>query len=50
MKHIFVANPAAGKKNSVEEIRREVAKLEGRYDISVYETAGRGDATRFVKA
>ena len=49
MKHIFVANPAAGKKNSVEEIKREVARFSDRYDVSVYETAGRGDATRFVK-
>ena len=49
MKHIFVANPAAGKKNSVEEIKREVARFSDRYDVSVYETVGRGDATRFVK-
>ena len=49
MKHIFVANPAAGKKNSVDEIKSEVAKVADRYDVSVYETQGRGDATRFVK-
>ena len=45
MKHVFIANPAAGKKNSVEEIRRETAKLSHLYDITVYETAGHGDAT-----
>lgn len=49
MKHIFIANPAAGPKSSVALIREETARLADRYDISVYETRGAGDATRFIR-
>jgi diacylglycerol kinase (ATP) len=49
MKHIFIANPAAGPKSSVTLIREETARLADRYDVSVYETQGVGDATRFIK-
>lgn len=49
MKHIFIANPAAGHKSSVATIKEEVERLSDRYDVTVYETAGQGDATRFVK-
>lgn len=50
MKHIFIANPAAGHKSSVPLIREEVAKVSDRYDVEIYETAGQGDATRFIRA
>ena len=49
MKHIFIANPAAGHTNAVPRIKEEVARLVHRYDVSVYETVGVGDAIRFVK-
>ena len=49
MKHILVINPAAGKTNSVPRIRAEVEPLRARYDIGIYETTGKGDATTFVK-
>lgn len=49
MKHILVANPAAGKKNALPTIRAELESLGGRYDVELYETKGVGDATRFVK-
>lgn len=51
MKHIFVANPSAGPKNSVAEIRAlvEARKAKTGEDIEVYETKDRRDATAFVK-
>ena len=50
MKHVFIANPAAGAHNAVPHIRAEVERLCGRYDCAVHETTGKGDATRFVRA
>lgn len=49
MKHILVANPAAGKKNALPDILAEVERLKDKYDIEIYETQGVGDATRFVR-
>lgn len=49
MKHIMVVNPAAGPQNALEKIRAEVAKYSD-YDIEIYETRGKGDATAFVRA
>lgn len=49
MKHILVANPAAGKKNALPTIRAELEALGGRYDVELYETTAIGDATRFVR-
>ncbi len=50
MKHIFIANPAAGHVSAVPRIKEEVATLVENFDISVYETRGVGDATRYIKA
>ena len=49
MKHILVINPAAGKTNSLPRILEEVEPLRASYDVEVYETKGKGDATAFVK-
>ena len=49
MKHILIFNPAAGHTNSVPRIREEAAALSEAYDIEIYETQGRGDATAYVK-
>ena len=49
MKHILVVNPAAGKKNALPTIMKEVERLREKYDIEIYETTGVGDATRFVR-
>ncbi len=49
MKHILVVNPAAGPTNSLPRIRKQVEDLADRYDVSVYETKGHGDATTFVR-
>lgn len=49
MKHILVVNPAAGHTNALPRIREEADALKGRYDIEIYETKCKGDATEFVK-
>ena len=49
MKHIFVVNPAAGHTNALPRIQKEIEALGGSYDLSIYETKGKGDATAFVK-
>ena len=49
MKHILVVNPAAGRTNAVPRILAEVEPLRAAYDIEIYETRGKGDATDFVK-
>jgi diacylglycerol kinase family enzyme len=50
MKHIFIANPAAGPVDSVPHIRAEVEKLRARYDCEIYETRAPGDAIRYIRA
>lgn len=49
MKHILVINPAAGRTNSLPRILEEVEPLRASFDIEIYETKGKGDATEFVK-
>lgn len=49
MKHILIVNPAAGKTNSLPKIREEVASLAEKYDVTIYETTGKGDATLAVR-
>ena len=49
MKHIMIVNPAAGPKNALDTIRAEVKKHSD-YDIEIYETKKKGDATEFVRA
>ena len=50
MKHILIVNPAAGKTNALPRIREEAAALAEKYDIEIYETKGRGDATAYVRS
>ena len=49
MKHIIVVNPAAGRKSAVPAVLAQAEKLKGAYDVTLYETQGIGDATRFVR-
>ncbi len=51
MKHYFITNPAAGKKNSCEELHNKIKAVcsECGVDFEIYETTAAGDATRFVK-
>ena len=49
MKHILVINPAAGHTNSKPRILEEVEPLRASYDIEIYETKAKGDATDFVR-
>ena len=51
MKHYFITNPAAGKKNSCEELRERIisAATECGADFEIYETTSVGDATHFVR-
>ena len=48
MKHIFIVNPAAGKENSLEAIRSEIAKYPT-YDCEIYETHESHDATTYIR-
>ncbi len=49
MKHIFIINPAAGKDNSFENIKKilELKKVEVDYEL--YETQAPGDATAYIR-
>ena len=49
MKHIFIINPAAGKDNSFDNIRKilELKKVEVDYEL--YETQAPGDATAYIR-
>ena len=49
MKHIMIVNPAAGPKNALDTIRSEVKRYPD-YDIEIYQTQGKGDATAYVRA
>ena len=51
MKYYFLTNPAAGKKNSCNELCNAIDKACGNKDIlyEIYQTTCIGDATRFVK-
>lgn len=44
MRHVFIVNPAAGKKNSVRALRDRVRAAFPDGDCEVFETAGAGDA------
>ena len=48
MKHIFVINPVAGKKDSTEEIREAVSKRLNADEYVIYVTKKPLDAWRFV--
>ena len=49
MKHIFIINPAAGKNNSFDNIKKilELKKVEVDYEL--YETQAPGDATAYIR-
>ncbi len=49
MKHIFIVNPAAGAKDSSEEIHNALKKLHQPIDYELYTTKFSGDATEYIK-
>lgn len=49
MKHLFILNAFAGKKNSVEELKRKISKLNLDGEVFVEETKGPKDAMRIAK-
>ena len=49
MKHVFIINPKAGKKNSYNKIYNILSKYMANFDIEIYQTLAEYDATTFVK-
>ena len=49
MKHVFMINPAAGKNNSYETIRRCLSTEAADADYELYETQAPGDATVYIR-
>lgn len=49
MKHVFIINPAAGKENSFERIRKTLESLNEDTDYELYETQAPGDATAYIR-
>ena len=49
MKHVFIINPAAGKENAYDTIRRELEALEHPIDYELYLTQAPGDATAYIR-
>lgn len=49
MKHIFVINPNAGKKDRFEEISSLLKKYDGVIEYETYKTTCKGDGREFVK-
>lgn len=49
MKHIFVVNPNAGKKDRFSDICEKLKKYDGVIDYEVYKTTCKGDGREFVK-
>ena len=49
MKHVFIINPSAGKKDSTDEIRREVGCLDITEDCEIHVTSAAGEATEYVR-
>ena len=48
MKHIFIVNPAAGKRDATEYVTEKV-KLSGIENYEIYRTKAPGDATDYIK-
>lgn len=44
MRHIFIINPAAGKTDSTQELRKQIHSLKTQDSVEVYITKGPGDA------
>lgn len=49
MKHIFIINPIAGKKDSTHIITRKLKKYKNTIDYDIYVTKAKHDATQFIK-
>ena len=49
MKHIFIINPAAGKDNSFDNIKRILELKKVDVDYELYETQAPGDATAYIR-
>ncbi len=49
MKHVFIINPAAGRENSYDKIRKSLEAHEPPIDFVLYETKGPGDATAYIR-
>lgn len=50
MKHIFIVNPAAGKQDATDFVRKSVEALNLDIDYEIYRTAGPKDATKYIKS
>ncbi len=49
MKHVFIINPAAGKDNSFENIRKILELQKVKVDYELYQTQSPGDATAYIR-
>lgn len=49
MKHLFILNAFAGKKSSVEELKKEISKLKLDGECVIRETQGHGDAMNIAR-
>ncbi len=49
MKHVFIINPAAGKDNSYENIRKILEGQKVKVDYELYQTQAPGDATAYIR-
>lgn len=49
MKHIFIVNPAAGKQDATEFVKKEVEKA-GLKDFEIHRTSGPSEATEYIKS
>ena len=48
MKHIFIVNPGAGRKDATQDIEQQISQLGTNYDTELYVTRSAGDATQYV--
>lgn len=49
MRHVFIVNPAAGKRGGAQRLRSRVKEAFPDGDYEIYETAGAGDARRLAE-
>ena len=49
MKHIFIINPIAGKKDATTEITNKLKEFDSKIDYEIYVTKCQGDATTYIK-
>ncbi len=49
MKHVFIINPAAGKDNSFDNIRKILDAQQVKVDYELYQTQAPGDATAYIR-